>query len=61
MIAYQSGMLTLLKIKNGNNQTVIGNHVQMVQVGEGGQAVVAGEVKGSRNVKRGSRAPKGTS
>ena len=51
MVAYQSGMETLQKIKTGNKQTVIVKHIQMVQVGEGGQAVVAGNVKGEGNDK----------
>jgi hypothetical protein len=43
---YQSGCLTLQKLKTGGRQRVI---VQHVSVGPGGQAVVAGRVdRGSR-------------
>ena len=40
---YQEGMLTLQKLRTGGKQTVV---VQHVQVTDGGQAVVAGQVKG---------------
>ncbi len=43
MRTYQDGMLTLQKLRTGGRQTVV---VQHVRVGDGGQAVVAGEVKG---------------
>jgi hypothetical protein len=42
MGAYQDGLLTLTKIRSGGQQTVV---VQHVNVGSGGQAVVAGQVK----------------
>jgi hypothetical protein len=42
MIAFQQGMVTLDKLRAGNKQTII---VQHVQVNDGGQAVVAGKVK----------------
>jgi hypothetical protein len=51
MDVYQAGCLALLKLKNGGKQRVL---VQYVNVGAGGQAVVAGRVgRGSR--KRGGR------
>lgn len=40
--AFQRGILTLDKFRNGGRQTVV---VQHVNVGEGGRAVVAGEVQ----------------
>jgi hypothetical protein len=43
MKTFQEGLQTLHKIRNGNRQTVV---VQHVHVSEGGQAVVAGEVGG---------------
>ena len=45
---YQSGCLTLQKLKTGGTQRVVVQHQQLVQVGPGGQAVVAGKVGGSR-------------
>ncbi len=42
MLAYQEGMRFLHKIRSGGRQVVI---VQHVQVWEGGQAVIAGEVQ----------------
>jgi hypothetical protein len=39
---YQEGLLTLQKLRTGGKQTVV---VQHVQVGEGGQAVIAGNMK----------------
>jgi hypothetical protein len=42
MDAYQHGLLTLQKIRSGGTQTVI---VQHVNVGDGGRAMVAGQVK----------------
>jgi hypothetical protein len=44
MLTFQSGMETLQKIKNKGKQTVVVKHVQVVQVQDGGQAVVAGKV-----------------
>jgi hypothetical protein len=38
----QAGMESLRKLRTGNQQTVV---VQHVQVGSGGQAVVAGHVE----------------
>jgi hypothetical protein len=59
MQAYQQGMVTLDRLRTGNKQTII---VQHVQVNEGGQAVVAGKVprargEGGRNAPV-SRSPK---
>jgi hypothetical protein len=42
MDVFQSGLLTLQKIKTGGKQVVV---VQHVQVSEGGQAVITGSVK----------------
>jgi hypothetical protein len=47
MKTFQEGFQTLHKIRNGNRQTMV---VQHVNVSEGGQAVVAGEVGGSRGM-----------
>ncbi|MGH8507869.1 MAG: hypothetical protein ACREVH_04025 [Gammaproteobacteria bacterium] len=43
MRSYQEGLLTLQRLRSGGQQTVI---VQHVNVANGGQAVVAGEVEG---------------
>lgn len=51
MLTFQSGMETLQKIKNRGKQTVVVKHVQVVQVQDGGQAVVAGKVKGQTTKK----------
>ncbi len=45
MDVYQTGLLTLLKLKTNGQQRVV---VQYVNVQEGGKAVVAGNVGGSR-------------
>ncbi len=42
MQVYQEGLLTLQKVRTGGKQTVV---VQHVQVAEGGQAVIAGNIK----------------
>jgi hypothetical protein len=42
MDTFQHGMLTLQKIRNGGTQTVV---VQHVNVSDGGQAMIAGQVK----------------
>jgi hypothetical protein len=42
METYQHGMLTLQKVRSGGQQTVV---VQHVNVGDGGRAMVAGQVK----------------
>jgi hypothetical protein len=42
MDSYQRGLLTLERIRSGGRQTVV---VQHVNVSDGGQAVVAGQVK----------------
>jgi hypothetical protein len=42
MDAYQHGLLTLQKIRSGGTQHIV---VQHINVGNGGQAMVAGEVK----------------
>lgn len=48
---YQEGLLTLQKLRTGGKQTVV---VQHVQVGEGGQAVIAGNMKaGGRKCREG--------
>ena len=60
MTAFQGGLLALDRIRRGGKQTVRVVHVhQHVAVGEGGQAVVAGTVKG-RGLRRSSRGPAGT-
>lgn len=41
-LAFQQGLLTLQKLRSGNSQRIV---VQHVTVREGGQAVVAGEVQ----------------
>jgi hypothetical protein len=43
--AFQDGHMTLHRLRNGGNQTVV---VQHVQVGDGGQAVVAGKIGGPK-------------
>ena len=50
MEAYQGGLLALHKIKTGGRQTVV---VQHVDVGSGGQAVIAGSVNSSSKVRPG--------
>ena len=53
MGTYQDALLTLERMRNGGKQTVV---VQHVTVGEGGQAVVAGQVKaGTKRRRRGDR------
>jgi hypothetical protein len=42
MDSYQHGLLTLTKVRSGGQQTVV---VQHVAVGDGGRAMVAGQVK----------------
>jgi hypothetical protein len=42
MDTFQHGLLTLTKVRSGGQQTVV---VQHVNVGDGGQAMVAGQVK----------------
>jgi hypothetical protein len=42
MESYQHGMLTIQKVRSGGQQTVV---VQHVNVGDGGRAMVAGQVK----------------
>ena len=46
---FQNGALVLQKLKTGGTQRVVVQHQQLVQVGDGGQAVVA------KTVRRGSR------
>jgi hypothetical protein len=51
MATFQSGLEVHHRMKTGNRQTVVVkhvHHVQNVQVNEGGQAVVAGKVKGTK-------------
>jgi hypothetical protein len=43
MMAFQQGMVTLDKLRAGGKQTIL---VQHVQLNDGGQAVVAGKVRG---------------
>ena len=50
MLAFQGGMETLQKIRSGGRQTVVVKHVQVVQVQEGGQAMIAGKIKGGATV-----------
>ena len=42
MESFQHGMLTIAKVRSGAKQTVV---VQHVNVGDGGQAMVAGQAK----------------
>ncbi len=56
MDVYQTGLLTLLKLKTNGQQRVV---VQYVNVQEGGKAVVAGNVGGSRRKGRGRRKNEG--
>jgi hypothetical protein len=54
--SYQSGMLALDRMRSGGKQHVVVQYVhQHVEVGEGGQAMVAGQVKagGRRRAGRG--------
>ena len=44
MTTFQTGLLTLQKLKQKGKQTVVVKHVQVVQVQDGGQAVVAGRI-----------------
>jgi hypothetical protein len=50
MDSYQHAMLTLERMRNGGKQTVV---VQHVNVGDGGQAVVAGQMKAKTTRRRG--------
>jgi hypothetical protein len=49
MTTYQSAMLTLERLRNGGKQTVV---VQHLNVGDGGQAVVAGQIKAAKTKRR---------
>jgi hypothetical protein len=49
MDSYQRGLLTLERIRSGGRQTVV---VQHVNVSDGGQAVVAGQVKAKTKQRR---------
>jgi hypothetical protein len=53
--AYSSGCLTLQKLKTGGKQHVVVQYQQQVNVGSGGQAVVAGKV--GRGSRRGRKRP----
>ena len=53
--AFQDAQITLHRLRNGGNQTVV---VQHVQVSDGGQALVAGKV-GGRKPKGGKRSKNG--
>ncbi len=50
MDTFQKGLLALYKLQNGGQQVVT---VQHVQISEGGQAVIAGTVKGSSRGRKG--------
>jgi hypothetical protein len=52
MDIFQRGILTLHKLQNGSDQTVIVKH-QQVNINEGGQAVIADEFKHTRGVMSG--------
>lgn len=51
MATYQDGMASLVRMRNGGQQTVTVNH-QHVNVSEGGQAVVAGSVTSGKGKRR---------
>lgn len=51
---YQQGAMTLQRLRSGGQQTVV---VQHVQVSEGGQAIVAGEIKAGGRRKRAEGGP----
>ena len=52
MGSYQQGTAALQRLRSGGQQTVV---VQHVQVSEGGQAIVAGEIKAGGRRKRAER------
>lgn len=56
MDTYQHALLTLQRLRNGGKQTVV---VQHVTVADGGQAVVAGQVKAGTKRRRGRLASDG--
>jgi hypothetical protein len=58
MATFQGGMLALNRIRSGNCQTVRVEHVQVTNVGDGGQAVVANRIAGGRCRKRRGRGRK---
>jgi hypothetical protein len=39
---YQSGLMTLQRLRSGGRQEVVVKHLQMTEVRDGGQAIVAG-------------------
>jgi hypothetical protein len=49
MTTYQSALLTLERLRNGGKQTVV---VQHLNVGDGGQAVMAGQIKAAKTKRR---------
>jgi hypothetical protein len=53
MECFQHGLLTIAKVRSGGKQTVV---VQHVNVGDGGRAMVAGQVKLRRNKRRSKQA-----
>jgi hypothetical protein len=56
MDSFQHGLLTIGKLRGGGTtQTVVVKHLQQVAVGEGGQAVIAGQARGKRQRGRDSR------
>jgi hypothetical protein len=59
MFVYQSGLLTLGKLRSGGQQTVIVRHLQQAAVGAAGQAVVAGSVASPAKKRSGKRGPSG--
>ena len=55
--SYQSGMLALERVRSGGKQHVVVQHVhQQVQVKEGGQALVAGQMRAGGQRKASSTA-----
>ncbi len=55
MNTYQQGMTTLQKMRTGGTQRVIIERMQQVNVGDGGQAVVANEIKAKPKAGSGGR------
>jgi hypothetical protein len=55
MGSYQQGTAALQRLRSGGQQTVV---VQHVQVSEGGQAIVAGEIKAGGRRKRADGGPR---
>jgi hypothetical protein len=54
MAVYQGGMLTIEKVRSGGTQSVVVTHVnQHIAVGDGGRALVAGQVKAGAKRRKG--------